>query len=614
MASVMRFAFVCFLSLWLFAVVVRAMPQNARRPLEATTLVALVAGNALPENIVTEVGKRGLAFAPTEGFKTQLATAGAAPDVLRAISKATVRLRAQHDNPKLEAEGRQHLALAGNLIRNKEDDGATKEVDAALRAGASKAACGFVMGEVLRRREEWVMAIRVWEAVVRYEPDFPEAHTKLSFALYQAGQEEESLREAKAALQENADNAEAHKNAGLALESARKFDAAEQEFREALRLKPDYENVRFDLGILFYSKNDIEGAIAEYKKALALNPRDADAHGNLGLAYANKKEYDSAVRELFEAKKLDPKDLEVRRNLGSVLISANLIAQAITELRELEAMAPEAAVCHLCLASALTRISDFESAKKEYKIAVRLEPENPRGHEGLGIVYQNQQTFPAALKEYAEEARLDPDAADGHWRAGYLLLGLKDTKKALAEVEIAEGLEPGNAKVHGTYARALAANGASEKAKGEFQEALLLSQEDIGIHLDFAEFLETQGDWVGAMEQYNLAKKSFLAADGKVQATGQPVEDAEGASASALLRLNQHLSDLRGAGKSAEAAELETKLASATRARGTSGKLDAAIAAGRTAFLENNAAEAELSFKEAVGIAEQMKPHEGRLV
>ena len=318
MTRPMRYGFVAALSFCLLPAAGSAMPQAQKKPLDATTLLALVAGNALPENIVAILGTRGLAFTPTEGYKTQLSTAGATAEVLRAVNKATVRPGAEEEHPMQEIDGRQHLALAGNLIRNNQYEGAKKEVAAAFRVSGRKPAAGFVMAELLRRREEWVVGATVLEEVARYEPDFPELRTKLSFLLYRAGQDEDSLREAKAALQDNPNSAEAHKNAALALEDMKKFDAAEQEYREALRLKPDYENVHYDLGILLYDKNDLDGAIVEYKKALALNPSDVDAHFNLACVFQNKMEYDSAIRELLEAKKLDPQNPDVRRNLEVV--------------------------------------------------------------------------------------------------------------------------------------------------------------------------------------------------------------------------------------------------------------------------------------------------------
>lgn len=587
-------------------------PQSTKRPLDATALVALVAGNALPENIVAAVKVRGLNFTPRAQYRAQLSEAGATSEILEAVSKTSVAAPKDNEETNSEAAGREHLALAGKLIRAREFEDAAKEMDAALRAGGRKADAGFVMGEYLRQQEEWAAAVEVYEEVLKQEPEFPEARTKLSYVLYRAGDQEESLRQAKAAIAETPDNAEAYKNAGVALEEMRKFEASEHAYREALRIKPDYENVHFDLGNLYSAKGDLQGAIDEYKKALTLDPKDIGAHVNLAYAYFDKKDFDSAIKVLREGKKLDPRNVNIRRDLGSALLQSNQSPQAVVEFRELEAMAPESDICHLCLAVALRRTGDLEGSKKEYKIAQRVDPSNPVVHDGLGVIYETQKNYPAALEEYKKESDLDPNGSTGHWRVGLILLAMKDTKKALDELETAEKLDPGNADVHEAYALALAASGDKQKAGGEFKEALLLNGEDIGAHLDYARFLEEQGDWVGAMEQYRLAKKYFDLTSAQ-HVFSQTIRDANSDVQAAELRLKQRLSELRAAGKGAEATALEARLAGAGETKSLSEKVDAAMDAGRRAVREHNFAEAERSYKNAVEFAEQLNPHEARL-
>ena len=124
--------------------------------------------------------------------------------------------------------------------------------------------------------------------VLRQDPSFPEAHTKLSYILYRLG-DEDALSEAKAALAATPDNPEAHKNAGLAMAAMRKFDASEAEYQAALRLKPDYEAARLDLGIMYALKGNVDNATTQYKKAIALDPTDTTAHYNLGVIATTRR-------------------------------------------------------------------------------------------------------------------------------------------------------------------------------------------------------------------------------------------------------------------------------------------------------------------------------------
>ena len=102
----------CVLIFCGLAAVVARMPQKAKSPLDAATLVALVAGNALPENIVAIVSTRGLTFTVTQDDIAQLTTAGATSEVLKAVSKAAVYADEGEAESKKDADAREHLEQA----------------------------------------------------------------------------------------------------------------------------------------------------------------------------------------------------------------------------------------------------------------------------------------------------------------------------------------------------------------------------------------------------------------------------------------------------------------------------------------------------------------------
>jgi tetratricopeptide (TPR) repeat protein len=599
-------------SVCVFAGIVTAAPPAEKKPLNGTKLLALVAGNALPENIVAEVAAEGLSFTPSEEYRAQLAEAGATKEVLNSVSQAKVQA-GEAEETKREQQSWPHLAEAGKLIRAERYEEAETELNEALKGGGAKLATGFVMGEALRRQEEWTKSAAVYAEIIREDENFPEAQTKLSYLLYRTGDAEESLRAAKAALAATPNNAEAHKNAGLALESVQKYDASAAEYREALRIKPDYAYALYDLGLLLYKQNNFDGAIAEYKKAVTLDPNNIDTRVNLSLAYDGKNDGDRAIRELREAKKLAPRNFDVRQRLGSMLLHYNMDADAVTELRELEAMAPESAVCHLCLGSALYRTTDYEGAKKEFQTAIRLDPADPTGYEALGRTYEAQEKDVLALEEYRQSERINPDSVETRLGMARILLRTKQPKLAREELKTATELEPGNATVHEQYGRALEAEGDDEQAKSEYKEALLLDKENAFALLDLAALLEKQGDWAGAMENYRTADRMVRTAI-LSQRGPHVVADAMGAYKAAQLRFEAHLSQLRAAGKSGEAAALEAKNGEMQVGAGVSQKLDAAMEAGNEAFQQQRYDEAERSYKEAVKLAEQVKPHDARLV
>lgn len=220
-------------------------------------MLALIAGGALPDNIAREIALDGLAFRPDDFYLALLETMDADRKILAAVEVAKVAV----DRTAGEESGEdllQHLAKAGSLMNTQRDDEAADQLKAALSDSFQGSDCVFVIGELLRREEEWEGAETAYQQIMQEEPNFPEVHTKLSYVLYRDGDDEGALAQARDALKITPNNAEAHRYAGLALADMKQYHAAAKEFNEALRLKPDYQTARADLGIAF--ANQKQGA------------------------------------------------------------------------------------------------------------------------------------------------------------------------------------------------------------------------------------------------------------------------------------------------------------------------------------------------------------------
>src|SRR5262249_944494 len=155
---------------------------------------------------------RGIDFTPDPAFRAQLKTAGADAVVFAALKAAKITPSGSA-NDKKHQQVLQRLAAAAQLMNQKKYDAAAAELNQALDNGPETPAVGFVMGEVLRATQRDSEAVAVFAEVLKQDPDFPEAHSKLSFPLYRTNEPEEALREAKLAIAENRTSAEAHKNA-----------------------------------------------------------------------------------------------------------------------------------------------------------------------------------------------------------------------------------------------------------------------------------------------------------------------------------------------------------------------------------------------------------------
>src|SRR5438445_4700941 len=587
-----------------------ANAQIKRPPLTDSELLALVAGNALSENIVREIASRGLAFQPSDRYRPLLQTAGADAALMAAVGDAKIASGGQTaTNDRTGDQLLQHLATAGKLIRSKQYQEASQELSAALESGDGYEA-GFVMGESLSQQERWLEASAVYAEVLRRAPEFIEARTKWTFVLHYLGDQDEALRQAKIVLAQDPENAEAHKNAGLAFYYMQKFDAAEQDYMEAVRIKPDYAAVRFDLGLLFDAQSKWDQAITQYKKSIALKfePED-DSHNNLGLCYQQKGDLDSAIREYREAKRLNPKNLVARQNLGSALMLHNMPGDAVAEMRELEAMAPGSAVCHECLANALYAIGEWDQAAKEYHIAMQLDPSDITPHLGLGTIAEARNDYDGALAEYREAERINPTDATAYRVSGRVLLAKKDPVGATGELKRAELLNPADVDTHDMYGQALDATGDRTHAIAEYKQAVGLDSKRADVRLRLAAVLERNQNWAEALDQYRQA-----AINDQTQHGPAPLhENAQAAYKAAKERLEARIAAMKASGNFAEAAGVKKDVRDTMTQPSISARLDTAMLAGNEAASARRFDEALKSYKEAVDLAGTVQPHDDRL-
>jgi tetratricopeptide (TPR) repeat protein len=597
----------------------RVAAQAAPEPLRASKLLALVAGNALPENIVNQIKTNGLAFRPDDAYRSLLKTAGADAIVLAALDRAKV----SSQDSATAASGKdilQHIANAGASLKDKRYDEAAGELTSALTNGFKCAECGFVMGEALLEQQNWPESQAVYEQVLQQDPNFPEAHTKLSFIFYRENDAESAYREAKTALARTPQNAEAHKDAGLALGIMHKPDAAEAELNEALRIKPVYPVIHFDLGILFASEGAWDKAIVEYKKAIEAGssanvPYDlADAAYRLAGVFDQKNDIESAIREYREAKRLDPKWYDPRQNLGHDLLELNRFGEAVQEFRELEAIYPNSSMCHESLGAALSDGGDFAGAEKEFTIAEQLDTSDPFSHNGMGQVRERQKRYSEALKEFQRAVQLNPQFADAWEGAGRVLLALKDYADAAEQLKQAETMRPDEAGLHDLYGQALAGAGQNDAAIGEFKAALELQPKQTDVMMRLAAVYEKKGDWASSLNEYHETALVDSSTDYRGRIIPKDAPNPQREYEAAQKRWDDHIAALKASGKAAEAAKLDAQFHQAQAAPGLSQQLDALMQADHKADMSRNFSAALDDFRKAVEIADKMQPHDQRLV
>jgi tetratricopeptide (TPR) repeat protein len=551
----------------------RIAKGDSLQPLSKTELMALVAGDSQPENITHEIRVNGLNFTPDDDYKVLLKAAGANSKVMAALPDAKVFASAKPNTG--DAMLLKHLSHAGSLYKSGQLEKAAAELSSAFSGNKGKSEIGFVMGIILAYEQRWQEAGEIYYEILERDPNFPQVHTRLSFVNYNIGNSDEALRQARAAIECNPEDPSAHLNAGLSLRNLGHMDAAKDEIQKAIHFKPDF----------------VDGLIG------------------LATIYSDKGDYVSAIVKLREAKRLAPNRLDVRQNLGAALRQSDPAA-AIAEFQELEKIAPDYPMCHQCLGGVLYETGRYQEAQKEFQIAAEADPSAARPHTGLGRIYEADKNYDEALREFRLAEKLDSGFSPAYMDAGRVLLLKKEFAAAIAELKRAEDLEPTDWISADLRGQAFEGSGDRDAAIPEYKRAVSLAPKEPQARLDLAFALEKKGDWIGALDNYRQA-----VIDEAPPKIGVPqlYFDPTGKFQSAQQRFQQHLADLRSAGKSAEASILETQWQAKLSTPNLDESYRLAMQSASKALMEKRFNDAETSAKQAVAIAEKIQPTDARL-
>src|SRR6202040_3210978 len=102
---------------------------------------------------------RGVTFHPSSQYCARLEAAGADVAVLATLKSAKISTSAQSAEDRHHIEFLDHLTQAAGLMRSKRYDDAVRGLNASLAVDPESAGIGFVMGELLLKREQWAAAV-----------------------------------------------------------------------------------------------------------------------------------------------------------------------------------------------------------------------------------------------------------------------------------------------------------------------------------------------------------------------------------------------------------------------------------------------------------------------
>jgi DNA-binding winged helix-turn-helix (wHTH) protein/TolB-like protein/Flp pilus assembly protein TadD len=142
---------------------------------------------------------------------------------------------------------------------------------------------------------DWDAAEHEFERAIALNPGYDNAHHWYSHLLMARGRQNESLREAKRALELSPSDTVMNEHIGWTYLMMRDYDNAIQSCRKALDMDPDFLLAHRVLGLAYLYQGQHDDAIAEFQRGVQLSHDDPVAEAYLARAYAAARENDKAI-------------------------------------------------------------------------------------------------------------------------------------------------------------------------------------------------------------------------------------------------------------------------------------------------------------------------------
>jgi len=348
--------------------------------------------------------------------------------------------------------------------------------------------------------EDWRDAVGFFQAALRIDVEYAQAHLGLGIAYWHLGRTDEAIFEYRTALRLHPSFAEAHFGLGVAYRQQGRLEEAIHHYLVALRLNPVYAQAHYNLGVAYCQQDRWDEAISEFQAVLCITPDDADTRFGLGLAYKQTGHVDQAIREYQFAVRFNPGFSRAHYNLAVASWQKGLKSMAAREAELARELGYEAA------GSLLKKMGVTVSREKAARKVQRRKPVEPtlppavRKRLDQGLVFLKREEWKKAADVFEELIVGNQDLVEAGIGLARAYAG--DLRWDDAAVVLSPLLErhPDNGSAHCLMGQSLAARDRLDEAIEEVRLAESLGFERAGKYLTLLREYQAQQIAAGSVE------------------------------------------------------------------------------------------------------------------
>jgi predicted O-linked N-acetylglucosamine transferase (SPINDLY family) len=234
-----------------------------------------------------------------------------------------------------------------------------------------------LLGMALGRLDRWPEALASFDAAIRNQPDYADAHGNRANALMELGRVAQAVASYERAVALQPDCVGDWLNLGAALQQLARHEQALSALDRAIDLRSDVPDAFFNRGNVLSRLERHEEALSAFEKALRLAGPNADVLNNCGNSLAGLNRHDEALERFEQALSLRPDHVDALTNRGIALRNLARDPEALASYDQALGKNPDHAAALYNRAVVLARLGHHPEAVAGLERLHCIDPSHP---------------------------------------------------------------------------------------------------------------------------------------------------------------------------------------------------------------------------------------------
>ncbi|MDR2894999.1 MAG: tetratricopeptide repeat protein [Alistipes sp.] len=300
----------------------------------------------------------------------------------------------------------------------------------------------FWMGRSHLVESRYREAIRIYNALLRVDPDDPEAYFFRGIAKANLDDNLGAEADFTLAIEKNPVSTMAYHHRAITRMLQGNYDDALSDFREAIELRPDLSGPYYSRGYTFLMNRQFEAAIEDFTTYIFHNNRVADAYLLRGTAWLQLRDTLRAMEDYNTAIATNRDNPDGYNRRGGVFMEQGRFAEALSDFET--AVSRDSSYTHSLFNRALAyeRLGRYPDAIADLDRVIDMNPDNPVAWYNRAIINFNVGDWGSALADYDRVTELSPDNVVAWFNRAMVRRTLGDIEGAVGDYSRAIELYP----------------------------------------------------------------------------------------------------------------------------------------------------------------------------